>query len=145
MQVRDNISWEFIAEQMGTRNRLECLTQWYGKMASPMVATGDWSIGDDQRLLERLMEEFPLSDELVEWDSLLDDRSGETCKKRWEQMLRCLGRGPAVHHLHFLEKLEALMMRFAPHLLETEIDQQFAAELQKAETETEDNDAEASL
>lgn len=60
-------------------------------------------------------------------------------------MQRCLGRGPSLRHLHFLEKLEALMMRFAPHLLETEIDQQFVAELQKAEREleieTEDGDA----
>lgn len=30
----------------------------YGKMASPMVATGDWSNGDDQRLLERCLS-FP--------------------------------------------------------------------------------------
>lgn len=56
-------------------------------------------------------------------------------------MQRCLGRGPALRHLHFLEKLESLMVRFAPHLLETEYDQQFAAELQRAETETEDDAA----
>ncbi|KAG0581011.1 hypothetical protein KC19_4G217400 [Ceratodon purpureus] len=139
--IRDDINWEFIAEQMGGRGRLDCLCQWYRKMASPMVTTGEWSNGDDQRLLERLMEEFPLSEELVEWDSLLDNRSGEVCKKRWEQMQRTLGRGPEVRHQHFLEKLESIMKRFAPHLLDTEYDQKFAEDMQRADAdESEDMD-----
>ncbi|KAG0581012.1 hypothetical protein KC19_4G217400 [Ceratodon purpureus] len=53
--IRDDINWEFIAEQMGGRGRLDCLCQWYRKMASPMVTTGEWSNGDDQRLLERYL------------------------------------------------------------------------------------------
>lgn len=28
LQVRDDINWEFIADQMGTRNRMECMYQW---------------------------------------------------------------------------------------------------------------------
>lgn len=133
--IRDDISWEFIAEQMGGRGRLDCLTHWYRRMASPMVTTGEWSNGDDQRLLGRLMEEFPLSEELVEWDSLLDNRSGETCNKRWEQMQRTLGRGPDVRHQHFLEKLESVMKRFAPYLLDTEYDQKFAEDMQSADAD----------
>ncbi|XP_024373559.1 uncharacterized protein [Physcomitrium patens] len=131
--IRDDINWEFISEKMEGRDRLSCMTQWYRKMASSLVTSGDWANGDDQLLLERLMEEFPLSEELVEWDSLLKHRSGDICKRRWEQMLRSLGRSSAVQHQHFLEKLENVTKTFAPHLLDKEYDQQFAEEMQKAE------------
>jgi len=55
-------------------------------------------------------------------------------------MQRSIGRGPVLRQLHFLEKLENVVTRFAPHLLDTEYDQQFAAELQQADAdESEDN------
>ena len=56
-------------------------------------------------------------------------------------MQRTLGRGPEVRHQHFLEKLESIMKRFAPHLLDTEYDQKFAEDMQRADAdESEDMD-----
>lgn len=49
-------------------------------------------------------------------------------------MQRCCGKQSTVRHLHFLEKLENLIKVFAPHLLDTEYDQQFAADLQRADS-----------
>ena len=57
-------------------------------------------------------------------------------------MQRCFGKQSMVRHLHFLEKLENLVKAFAPHLLDAEYDQQFAADLQRADAdadESEDN------
>jgi len=69
-----------------------------------------------------------------------NSRSGEMCKRRWEQMQRSLGREPVLRHLHFLEKLEGVVTRFAPHLADAEYDPQFAAELEQADAdESEDN------
>lgn len=50
-------------------------------------------------------------------------------------MQRALGRGPKVRHLHFLERLENVVARYAPHLVDAEYDAQFAAELQRAEAD----------
>ena len=56
-------------------------------------------------------------------------------------MQRTLGRGPEVRHLHFLEKLESIMKRYAPHILDTEYDQKFAEDMLRADgDELEDED-----
>ena len=50
-------------------------------------------------------------------------------------MQRTLGRGPDVRHQHFLEKLESVMKRFAPYLLDTECDQKFVEDMQRADAD----------
>lgn len=50
-------------------------------------------------------------------------------------MQRTLGRGPDVRHQHFLEKLESVMKRYAPYLLDTEYDQKFAEDMQRADAD----------
>jgi len=97
-----------------------------------MVSSGDWSNNDDQLLLQKIMEQFALSEELVDWDSLLEHRSGEICKKRWDQMQQSLGRGPQ-QRADFVDKMELLVRRYAPYLLDEELDEEFASQLQAAD------------
>jgi hypothetical protein len=72
---RDNVNWQFISDQMESRTHANCLNAWYNKVASSMVSSGDWAITDDALLLQRIMEDCPVAEEWVEWDSLLEHRS----------------------------------------------------------------------
>jgi hypothetical protein len=53
MQLRDNVNWQFISDQMESRTHANCLNAWYNKVASSMVSSGDWAIADDALLLQR--------------------------------------------------------------------------------------------
>jgi len=114
---RDNVNWQFISDQMGTRTHANCLNAWYNKVASSMVSSGDWAITDDALLLQRIMEDCLVAEEWVEWDCLLEHRSGEVCHKRWQEMQRTL-REQLKHS--FIDQLEALIQIFSPELLEDE-------------------------
>jgi hypothetical protein len=63
------------------------------------------------------MEDCPVAEEWVEWDSLLEHRSGEVCRKRWQEMGRTLGE--QLKH-SFIDQLEAVIKIFAPELLDDE-------------------------
>eukprot|EP01018_Ginkgo_biloba_P025731 Gb_06266 [translate_table: standard] len=113
--LRDNISWEAIADEMATRDHVFCCKKWYYNLASSMVQTGEWENGDDHSLLERLLETNASDEEEVDWNDLLEQRSGETCLKRWKQMVKHLGE---YRSIPFLEQLDLLVKRYAPHLIE---------------------------
>jgi len=115
--LRDNVNWQFISDQMESRTHARCLNAWYNKLASSMVSSGDWAITDDALLLQRIMEDCPVAEEWVEWDSLLEHRSGEVCRKRWQEMGRTLGE--QLKH-SFIDQLEAVIKIFAPELLDDE-------------------------
>ncbi|XP_019058236.1 PREDICTED: RNA polymerase I termination factor-like [Tarenaya hassleriana] len=89
--LRDNIPWTAISEQLGTRYHSSCCRKWYNQLTSPMVAEGIWDNSDDYRLLDELTELDAACMEDVDWDDLLENRSGELCRKRWDQMVRHIG------------------------------------------------------
>lgn len=33
--VRDNVDWDYIATQMGTRNHQQCMERWYERQVAP--------------------------------------------------------------------------------------------------------------
>jgi hypothetical protein len=113
--LRDNICWEAIGHKLETRNSAFCCKKWYEELTSPMVARGDWCDTDDFRLIDALYTLDACCMEEVEWDELLEHRSGDACRKRWDQMVQHLGehaRKP------FIEQVEVLTKRFCPDLLE---------------------------
>ncbi|CAM6090279.1 unnamed protein product [Calypogeia fissa] len=112
-EVRDDISWEWIAEQL-QRDCSRCADVWYNKLASPMISANKWANGDDRLLLQRLMELGAASEEAVDWESILDHREGDHCAGRWKEMTRPLGRSD---HVSFEDKLELLAKRYAPDLV----------------------------
>ncbi|XP_043701146.1 RNA polymerase I termination factor [Telopea speciosissima] len=113
--LRDNISWGAISDKLSTRTNVSCCQKWYGQLTSPMVAEGLWEDVDDYRMLIALHSLDPSCVEDVDWDNLLDHRSGDVCRKRWDQMVNHIGK----HGCNsFAEQVEVLSKRYCPELLE---------------------------
>ncbi|KAF5751559.1 myb family transcription factor family protein [Tripterygium wilfordii] len=113
--LRDNISWEAISDKLLTRASPLCCMKWYDQLTSPMVAEGKWSDTDDYRLLIELNKLDACCMEEVDWDNLLEHRSGDICRKRWGQMVKHLG---AYGNKSFAEQVEVLSNRYCPDVLE---------------------------
>lgn len=113
--LRDNICWEAIGEKLATRTSQFCCKKWYDQLTSPMVAEGEWTDTDDYRLLKALYTLDACSMEEVDWDNLVEQRSGEVCRKRWNQMVRHIREHG---NKSFAEQVEILSKRYCPDLLE---------------------------
>lgn len=113
--LRDNISWEAISDKLTTRNHKNCCLKWYMQLASPLVKQGIWADADDYRLLEALQKVDAVCVEDVDWESLLDHRSGEVCRQRWNQMVRNIG---GHKEKTFIEQVEVLSKRYCPEMLD---------------------------
>lgn len=110
--LRDNISWEAIGDRLASRTSSHCCSKWYKKLTSPMVANGVWSDTDDYCLLNSLYTLDACCMEEVDWDNLLEHRSGDVCRKRWKQMVQCIGEHGGKS---FTEQVEILAKRFCPN------------------------------
>ncbi|XP_020111030.1 RNA polymerase I termination factor [Ananas comosus] len=113
--LRDNIAWEAISEKMSTRRQNSCCIKWYDQLSSPMVSAGVWADTDDYRLVEAIQSLDASCIEDVDWDNLLEHRSGEVCRKRWNQMIRHIG---GYKERPFIEQVEVLANRYCPEMLE---------------------------
>lgn len=113
--LRDNICWTAISDELSTRPQATCCLKWYKQLTSSMVAEGVWADSDDYRLLSALYSLDATCMEDVDWDDIIDDRSGDLCRKRWNQMVLHIG-----HHGNksFAEQVDILAKRYCPHLLE---------------------------
>ncbi|PUZ62505.1 hypothetical protein GQ55_4G363400 [Panicum hallii var. hallii] len=114
-QLRDNISWEAISEKLTTRSNKDCCLKWYQQLASPLVKEGIWADTDDYLLMEALQKVDAVCVEDVDWERLLDHRSGELCRQRWNQMVRMIG---GHREKPFIEQVEVLARRYCPEMLD---------------------------
>ncbi|KAL7153481.1 hypothetical protein ABFS83_04G171700 [Erythranthe nasuta] len=112
---RDNISWTMISEQLSTRPQARCCSKWYSQLTSRMVAEGVWADSDDYRLIDALYSLDATCVEDVDWDCLVEERSGIFCRKRWSQMVLHIGQNT---RKSFSEQVEILARRYCPSLLE---------------------------
>ncbi|KAI4379279.1 hypothetical protein MLD38_005597 [Melastoma candidum] len=113
-QFRDNIAWTAISEQMGTRDFSACCIKWY-RITSPMVSQKLWDDSDDYQLVDALAKLDPSSFMEVDWDSLLNHRSGDICIRRWKELIRTVDRHYAKS---FMELVEILSQRYSWDVLE---------------------------
>ncbi|KAK8674416.1 hypothetical protein V6N13_112707 [Hibiscus sabdariffa] len=113
--LRDNICWTAISDKLETRPFVSCCDQWYRKLASPMVAEGIWADADDYRMMDAISSLDACCMEDVDWDNLLEHRSGDLCRKRWDQMVRHLG---PTKGMSFAEQVDVLAKRFRPDMAE---------------------------
>jgi len=113
--LRDNISWTAISEKLETRTDALCCQKWYDQLTSPMVAEGKWLDTDDYRLLMELYDLDACCMEDVDWDNLLEHRSGELCRKRWNQMVKHLGDH---RNKSFADQVDVLINRYCHDVLE---------------------------
>ncbi|XP_028093246.1 DNA-binding protein REB1-like [Camellia sinensis] len=113
--LRDNISRGAISDKLLTRSDKVCCEKWYHQLSSSMVAEGNWADTDDYRLLDTLFSLDACCIEDVDWDYLLDHRSGDLCRKRWNQMINHIGEHK---NKSFAEQVEILTNRYCPDLLE---------------------------
>lgn len=113
--LKDNISWEAISDKMTTRSHKFCCLKWYQSLASPLVQQGIWADVDDYLLVEALQKIDAVCIEDVDWDCLLDHRSGEVCRQRWNQMIRLLG---GHREKPFIEQVEVLSKRYCADMIE---------------------------
>ncbi|CAL5186808.1 unnamed protein product [Lathyrus oleraceus] len=113
--LRDNICWEAISQKLKTRDSAICCKKWYGQLISPMTASGEWLESDDFRLIDALYALDACCMEEVDWDNLIEYRSGDACRQRWDQMVQHIGNRAGKS---FIEQVEILAKRFCPDLLE---------------------------
>ncbi|CAN0829032.1 Cyclin-D-binding Myb-like transcription factor 1 [Linum grandiflorum] len=113
--LRDNISWTSISDKLETRNFAICCQKWYNQLASPMVAQGEWLDTDDYRLAMELYNLDACCMEDVDWDCVLEHRSGEVCRKRWNEMVKHLG---DCKNKLFSEQVDILAKRYCSDVLE---------------------------
>lgn len=113
--LRDNISWEAISKKLSTRYNGACCIKWYKQLTSSLVSLGLWVDSDDFRLLDALEKLDACCVEDVDWDNLLEHRSGEICRKRWDQMTRHIG---GHREKPFIEQVDVLSKRYCPEMLE---------------------------
>ncbi|GAV64044.1 Myb_DNA-bind_6 domain-containing protein [Cephalotus follicularis] len=113
--LRDNICWGAISDKLETRNNATCCIKWYKQLQSPMVAKGIWADVDDYILLDKLNNLDACCIEDVDWDNLLEHRSGDICRNRWNQMVRHIGDNKIKS---FAEQLEVLSKRYCPDIRE---------------------------
>ncbi|KAF2584354.1 hypothetical protein F2Q70_00034718 [Brassica cretica] len=113
--LRDNIPWTAISDQLGTRDHTVCCQKWYHQLTSSMVSKGLWANVDDYRLLDELVNLDAACVDDVDWDYLLDNRDGDACRSRWNQMVRHIGL-PGTKT--FAEHVEVLSQRYCPHIAE---------------------------
>ncbi|CAA0826662.1 myb family transcription factor [Striga hermonthica] len=114
--LRDNICWTTISDELTTRSQAVCCIKWYNQLTSSMVAEGLWTDMDDYRLIGGLYSLDATCMEDVDWDGVVEGRSGDVCRRRWNQMVMHLGRNG--QHKPFGEQVEILAQRYCPHLLE---------------------------
>ncbi|KAL3634702.1 hypothetical protein CASFOL_021756 [Castilleja foliolosa] len=117
--LRDNICWTAISNELSTRRYTDCSYKWYSQLTSRMVAQGEWADADDYRLIGGLYSLDATCMEDVDWDGLIEDRTGDVCRKRWNQMVLHIGKHG---HKSFAEQVEVLAQRYCPHLLEARED-----------------------
>nr|GMC94457.1 DNA-binding protein REB1-like [Ipomoea batatas]GME19681.1 DNA-binding protein REB1-like [Ipomoea batatas] len=84
-------------------------------LKSPMVAEGIWYDSDDYRLIGALYNLDETCIENVDWDNLVEHRSGEICLKRWKRMVLHIGNHG---NKPFSEQVEVLAQRYCPSLIE---------------------------
>lgn len=113
--LRDNIGWEAIGDTLVTRNSQGCCHKWYDQLTSPMVANGVWNDIDDYHLVNALLTLDACCFDEVDWDNLLEHRPGDICRKRWNQMVQCIGEHG---RKSFAEQVEILGKRYCPDFLE---------------------------
>ncbi|KAJ0082146.1 hypothetical protein Patl1_12005 [Pistacia atlantica] len=113
--LRDNISWEAICDRLETRSGPVCCVKWYDQLTSPLVVEGKWRDTDDYHMVIALSNLDACCIEDVDWDNLLEDRSGVICRKRWNQMIKHLGPD---RNKSFAEQVEILSSRYCPDVLE---------------------------
>ncbi|CAE6203197.1 unnamed protein product [Arabidopsis arenosa] len=113
--LKDNIPWMTISDVLGTRDHVTCCSKWYEQLMSPMVAKGMWANVDDYRLLEELLKLDAACIDDVDWDNLLENRDGEACRKRWNQMIIHIG---VPKSKTFAEQVEILSERYCPDIAE---------------------------
>jgi len=89
--------------------------KWYQQLASPLVKEGIWADTDDYLLMEALQKVDAVCVEDVDWERLLDHRSGELCRQRWNQMVRMIG---GHGEKPFIVQVEVLARRYCPEMLD---------------------------
>eukprot|EP00958_Prasinococcus_capsulatus_P009121 scaffold897_cov402-Prasinococcus_capsulatus_cf.AAC.6 len=101
--VRDDLPWEKIKDEIGSRSAHQCLTRWYGTMVpasvrevalnsnscaqlaplatsdtmSPQVANNEWDLVADIKLLEALVRSGAEDERDVQWARMLPRYNGK--------------------------------------------------------------------
>ncbi|KAF9621824.1 hypothetical protein IFM89_028412 [Coptis chinensis] len=109
--LRDNIAWGAISSKLSTRSFAACCRKWYEQLESRLVREDKWASSDDIRLLTK---DFSSLEE-VDWDSLLDHRPGDMCRKRWCRMVNHLGEH---RNKSFADQVDVLSKRYCVDVLE---------------------------
>jgi hypothetical protein len=113
--LRDDLSWEAISNKLGSRSSVLCCMKWYDQLTSPMVREGIWANTDDYHLIDALYNLDACCIQDVDWDNLLEHRSGDVCRERWNQMVRHIGEHASKS---FSEQVEILSQRYCTDVLE---------------------------
>jgi len=88
--ILDDINWQAVVAHVRTRSRIQCITKWYLRLGPTMIERGEWAKGDDKKLLKALWNSVGMEGNVLEheisWDSLVEGRTADQAKRRWQQM-----------------------------------------------------------
>ncbi|KAL6962549.1 hypothetical protein U1Q18_037507 [Sarracenia purpurea var. burkii] len=110
----DLVNTDLILKAFEEKKSKHGMLREYQLLTSSMVAEGCWANADDYRLLTELVSLDASCMEDVDWDNVLDHRSGDVCRKRWNQMVNHMGEHG---NKSFAEQVEILSMRYFPVML----------------------------
>lgn len=80
VQLYGNKNWKKIAEQMKTRNPVQCLHRW-SKILQPGLVKGPWTVEEDRKLLQWVKTQGAMKWSMC--SELIPGRSGKQCRERW--------------------------------------------------------------
>lgn len=88
-------SWQLIAQQVKTRNAVQCLRKWHHQMSwkNPGEKLTKWSRDDDVRLMQELKQSTATDEDEVDWKKMTESdwpaaRSGSYLRSRWALIRR---------------------------------------------------------
>ncbi|KAF8055473.1 REB1 [Scenedesmus sp. PABB004] len=90
-QTLADIDWAWVSSQMGTRTSKQVSEKWTKCGLGPtMFESGAWAVGQDAELIASLTASGAEHEWQVDWDSLVQGRSAEQCKRRWRLIVQHL-------------------------------------------------------
>lgn len=72
--ILDDVNWDVIAKQHGTRSSRQCREKWYQALAPNMTEAGVWAKGDDKRLVRAMWAAGATEEWELDWSQVRGDR-----------------------------------------------------------------------
>lgn len=84
----DDVDWEFIGDQMKTRNYKQCRDRWYRHLRKTAAVDNESDRETDEVLLSTLLATGVENEWEVEWSEIMPGKTSREVKRRWHLLKR---------------------------------------------------------